>query len=59
MAQIALSLEVNISEAQSEIDQLLAEISGGVRDQRHFDELEERASRIGEQLRFAFRSAVK
>lgn len=37
------------------LDRLLAELRGGIRDQRHFAELEARADGIGKRLRAAFR----
>jgi len=39
------------------LDALAAEVRGGVRGPRHFDELEARASGIGQRLRAAFRGA--
>ena len=38
------------------LDQLLGDVRLGVRDQRHFDELEERAQGIAQRLTAAFRS---
>ena len=38
-----------------ELDRLRADVRGGLRDQRHYDELEERGRRIAARLRSAFR----
>lgn len=40
----------------SEFDELLRDVRGGIRSPAQFDELEERASRIGQKIRDAFRS---
>jgi hypothetical protein len=39
----------------SRFDDLLRDVRGGIRSPEHFDALEERASRIGQALRDAFR----
>ena len=38
------------------LDRLLAELRLGIRNQRHYDELEEQAGAIGDGLRAAFRT---
>ena len=50
-------LERELDAGSSALDSLLAEVRLGVRDQRHYDQLEERADAISEQLRGAFRGA--
>jgi hypothetical protein len=52
-----LSLEAQLDEQQSELDQVLAEVRSGVRDARHYDELEERAHSIAGGLKAAFRTS--
>ena len=49
------SLERQLAEAQSQLDELLGEVTGGIRNSTHFDQLEERANAIGAGLRRAFR----
>lgn len=53
----APSLWALVDAEQSAMDQLLASLRMGIRDQRHFDELEAEADAIGKRLRAAFRSA--
>jgi hypothetical protein len=50
------SLELMLDRAGDALDGLKAEVSLGIRNQRHFDDLEGRASAIGDQLRAAFRT---
>lgn len=45
-----------LSEQSSALDGVLAEVSLGFRNQRHFDELEERVDGICTAIRAAFRS---
>ncbi|MET0181093.1 MAG: hypothetical protein ABW194_11530 [Novosphingobium sp.] len=52
----APSLETLLDLAVGEIDELLAEVRTGVRDQRHFEALEERAAAIAAKIRGAFRA---
>ncbi len=40
----------------TQFDELLRDVRGGIRSPSHFDELEERANRIGQNMRDAFRS---
>lgn len=49
------SLEQLLSEQQSALDDVLNEVSLGIRNQRQFDELEERATAIAAGVRDAFR----
>lgn len=49
------SLERQLAEAQGQLDELLSEVTGGIRNSTHFDQLEERANAIGAGLRRAFR----
>lgn len=51
------SLETLLDGAVSDLDNLMAEVRLGVRDQRHFDTLEEWADGIGKRIRGAFRDA--
>ena len=51
------SLEMALSEQSSALDGVLAEVSLGIRNQRHFDELEERVDGVCTAARAAFRSA--
>ncbi len=51
------SLEAQLDEQQSELDQVLAEVRSGIRDARHYDELEERAYSIAGGLKSAFRTS--
>lgn len=51
------SLEAQLDEHQSDLDQVLAEVSNGIRDARHFDELEERIHSIAGGLKAAFRTS--
>lgn len=46
-----------LSEQSSALDGVLAEVSLGIRNQRHFDELEERVDGVCTAARAAFRSA--
>ncbi len=39
----------------SHFDELMRDVRGGIRSPEHFDALEERASRIGQRMRDAFR----
>jgi hypothetical protein len=56
-APVAPSLETLLDPAIGMIDELLAEARSGVRDQRHFEALEEQATAIAVLLRDAFRTA--
>lgn len=49
------SLESQLAEASGQLDQLLGEISRGIRNPTHFDQLEERGNAIGAGIRRAFR----
>ncbi len=49
------SIETLCDEQRCALDGLMAELSLGIRNQRHFDELEEKADAIGKRLRAAFR----
>lgn len=49
------SVESLCVEQSGALDSLMAELSLGIRNQRHFDDLEERADAIGRGLRDAFR----
>lgn len=49
------SLETELANQQSKLDELLGAVSVGIRDQRHFDELEERAQAIAANITRAFR----
>ncbi|WP_370189284.1 hypothetical protein [Qipengyuania sp.] len=51
----ARSIEQLLSEQQSALDGVLNEVSLGIRNQRQFDELEERATAIAFGVRDAFR----
>lgn len=53
----AASLEKLVDAQVEALDGLVAELRLGIRNQRHFDELEERAVAIGKSLRAAFRSS--
>lgn len=56
MSEPKKSLEMALSEQSSALDGVLAEVSLGIRNQRHFDELEERVDTICTATRAAFRS---
>lgn len=58
MALVKLSTEAQLSQVQSDIDELLCEVSAGVRSPIHFEELEERAEAIAGSLRDAFRHSA-
>lgn len=49
------SLEQLLSEQQSALDGVMNEVTLGIRNQRHFDELEERGQEIAAGVRDAFR----
>lgn len=51
----ARSIEQLLSEQQSALDGVLNEVSLGIRNQRQFDDLEERATAIASGVRDAFR----
>ncbi|WP_375290898.1 hypothetical protein [Qipengyuania sp.] len=57
--QVRPSLEQQLDAQVDALDGLLAEVRLGVRNQRHFDELEESAVAIGTGLRDAFRTAPR
>lgn len=48
-------LEASLRAASDELDEVMAAISLGIRDQQQFDALEQRVQRIGSTLRQAFR----
>ena len=54
-----LSVELLVDEQASALDGLKAELALGIRNQRHFDELEERAHEIGKGLWAAFREGSR
>lgn len=54
-----MTLELACDIEVEELDKLMAEIRSGVRDQRHFDELEERANTICQNIRIAFRTVKR
>ena len=45
-----------LSDVSRKLDEMLAELSSGVRSQAHFNQLEEQASDLGAQLRAVFRN---
>ena len=49
------SLEQQLAEAQGQLDELLGEVTCGIRNSTHFDQLEERGNAIGAGIRRAFR----
>lgn len=49
------SLEQLLSEQQSALDGVMNEVTLGIRNQRHYDELEERGQEIAVGVRDAFR----
>lgn len=53
------TIEQLLSDQQTELDQLLRDVSCGIRSQAHFDSLEARASAIGEGVRGAFRTGAR
>lgn len=53
--RVSPGVEQALRDASAKIDVMLAEISTGVRDHRHFDALEEQAQAIAVDLRKAFR----
>lgn len=53
------SVETLCAEQSGALDSLMAELSLGIRNQRHFDDLEERADAIGKGLRDAFRRGLR
>jgi hypothetical protein len=53
--QVRPSIGLLLDRAGDALDGLKAEVSLGIRNQRHFDDLETRASAIGDELRAAFR----
>ncbi|WP_454599107.1 hypothetical protein [Qipengyuania sp. SM2507] len=57
MSEPKKSLEMALFEQSSALDGVQAEVSLGIRNQRHFDELEERVDTICTAARAAFRSA--
>lgn len=52
-----LSIETKLDRQVCALDELVAEVRGGIRDQRHFDRLEERANAISAGVIGAFRKA--
>lgn len=50
-----LSIETLLDREVSALDHLVAEVRDGISGPRHFDELEQRADRIGHGVRDAFR----
>lgn len=53
------TIEQLLSDQQTELDQLLRDVSCGIRSQAHFDQLEARASAIGDGVRGAFRTGAR
>ena len=53
------SIESLLTDQQSALDGVLNEVSLGIRNQRHFDELEERACAIADGCRDAFRKGAR
>ena len=51
-----LDLYTALANVIRQLDEMQSEISGGVRGHAHFNDLEERASAIGAELRAAFRN---
>jgi hypothetical protein len=49
------SIEQLLDHEVDALDGLIAQVRGGIGNQRHFDELEEQANLIGQGLRDAFR----
>ncbi|MBB3035393.1 hypothetical protein [Alteriqipengyuania lutimaris] len=49
------SLEQQLTEAQAQLDEVLGEVTAGIRNPTHFDQLEERGNAIGAGIRRAFR----
>lgn len=52
-------LSTLLEPVRDDFDRLLADIDLGVRDQRHLDDLEERADAISKRIRAAFREKVR
>lgn len=50
-----VSIETKLDRQVCALDELVAEVRSGIRDQRHFDQLEERAKAISVALAGAFR----
>lgn len=50
-----VSLETLLDREQAALDGVMGEVRAGVRDHRHFDELEARVSGIAARMRAAFR----
>lgn len=55
----APSIEQLLDRAVDDLDQLMAEVRGGIRGPEHFDRLEAEATRIAGALRDAFRRGVR
>lgn len=55
----APSILVLLEHERDALDALIADVSVGPRDQRHYDALEERAQGIAVQLRAAFRRGTR
>lgn len=55
--QAQQTLVAELQRASDELDRLLAEVGLGTRDQRAFDDFEERAQRISQRILTAFRGA--
>ncbi|WP_338445936.1 hypothetical protein V5F89_12375 [Pelagerythrobacter marensis] len=49
------TLEQLLDEQVDALDSVMAEVRLGIRNQRHYDDLEERAGAIGAEIRGAFR----
>ena len=49
------TIEMLLDREVRALDGLMAEVRLGIRNQRHFDELEEQAAQIGAHIRAAFR----
>ncbi len=53
------TIEQLLSDQQAALDQLLRDVSCGIRSAEHFDALEARASTIGQKMRDAFRKGER
>lgn len=53
------SIEQQLDEQVAQLDGLMADVRLGIRNQRHFDELEARAVAIATNIRNAFRKGTR
>lgn len=53
------SLEQLLAEQQAALDGVMAEVSLGIRNQRHYDDIEERVTAIATGLRSALRQGAR